>query len=149
MYRPPSRTAIERPGAANVAVPDGDEFGTPEQSAAWTPGHPGIALLSLTKALDASTTAIGLTLIPGVVESNPLAATLFSAVGVLPGLLVGTVAVLVCIVAITEAGAAWLGRAPDAPGWVPGATRAVCYLLSSLVFGAVAVHNAVLLWTAT
>lgn len=123
-------------------------FGTPAQSAAWTPGHPGIALLSLTKALDAGTTAIGLTLVPGVVESNPLAAALFSAVGVLPGLLVGTVAVLVAVVAITEASAAWLRRAPDVPGWAPGAARTVGYLVPSLVFGAVAVHNAMLLWTA-
>lgn len=110
-------------------------------------GHPAIACLLLTKALDATTTAVGLTLVPGLVESNPFAAALFSTVGVLPGLLLASLAVLAFVVGVTEAGAAWLARHPDAPGWGPTATRAVGYLPPSLIFGAAAVHNATLLWS--
>lgn len=110
------------------------------------PGHPGIACVSLTKALDATTTAIGLALVPGIAEANPVAATLFSTVGVLPGVVLGSLIVLAFVVALTESGVAWLRRQPDAPDWAPTATRVAGYLLPSLVFGAAAVHNAALLW---
>jgi hypothetical protein len=118
--------------------------GTP---GAVSPGHPGIALLSLTKALDAGTTVLGLSLVPGIVESNPFAAALFSAVGLVPGVLVGSLAVLAFVVAVTETGAAWLRRVSDGPEWAPTAARAVGYLAPSLVFAAAAVNNAALLWT--
>ena len=116
--------------------------------AAVVPGHPAIVCLSLTKALDATTTAVGLAFVPGVVEANPFAAALFAAVGVFPGLLLASLAVLAFVVAITETGAAWLARRSDAPEWAPVATRTVGYLPPSLVFGAAAVHNAALLWVA-
>ena len=111
-------------------------------------GHPAIACLLLTKALDATTTAVGLTLVPGLVESNPFAAVLFSSVGVLPGLLLATLAVLAVVVGVTEAGVAWLRKRPDTPGWGPTVTRIVGYLPPSLVFGVAAVHNTTLLWSA-
>ena len=111
-------------------------------------GHSGIVLLALTKALDAATTALGLVLVPRIVESNPFAATLFETVGVLPGLLLGSLAVVGVVVLVTEYGVAKLRRTPDAPDWAPTATRIVGYFPPSLLFGAVAVYNAALLWSA-
>lgn len=111
------------------------------------PGHPAFACLLLTKALDATTTAVGLALVPGLAEANPVAATLFSTVGVLPGLLLASLVILAIVVAVTETGAGWLRRHPDAPGWAPRATRIAGYLPPSLVFGAAAIHNATLVWS--
>lgn len=109
-------------------------------------GYPGIALLSLSKALDAATTLLGLTLVPGVVETNPFAAALFSRLGVVAGVVVASITVLAVVVAVTEAGVAWLRRS-DAPEWAAAATRAVGYLPPSLLFCAATVHNAALLLT--
>ena len=116
--------------------------------AAASPGHPGIACLSLTKALDATTTALGLALVPGIAEANPFAAALFSAVGVIPGVALGSLLVLAFVVGVTEIGVAWLRRQSDAPGWAPTAVRVVGYVPLSLLFVVVAIHNAMLLWSA-
>jgi len=99
-------------------------------------------LLVVTKALDAGTTAVGLMLVPGFVEGNPLAATVLNSSSVGAGLLSLSLLVVFGVGLVTEIGARYLAGHPDAPDWSPTLTRMVGYGPLSVIFAAAAIHNA-------
>ncbi|TKX73138.1 hypothetical protein EXE46_14715 [Halorubrum sp. GN11_10-6_MGM] len=103
-----------------------------------------MCLLLATKFADALTTGIGLTYVPGVHESNPVVAPIFKEVGVTEGLLFGSFAIVVGIVAVTEIGALVIARRRR-NGHLAPVVRAVGYGLPSLLFAFVAVRNAAVL----
>ena len=101
-----------------------------------------VGFLGVSKALDAGTTAFGLTFVPGLAEANPFPATVFGSVGVGTGLLVLSVLTVVVVTLVTEAGARYLEGHEEAADWSPTATRLVGYAPLSIVFLAAALHNA-------
>lgn len=107
-------------------------------------GSPGawIGFLGVSKALDAGTTAVGLLFVSGLSEANPFPAGVFGSIGVGMGLLILSVATVVVVALVTEAGARYLRGHEDAAEWSPTATRIVGYAPLSVVFLAAALHNA-------
>ncbi|WP_435346462.1 DUF5658 family protein [Haloarchaeobius sp. HRN-SO-5] len=62
----------------------------------------GVAAVALTTTLDAVTTLVGLTFVPGVVEGNPVVRAVFRQTGVLVGVVLVSAVVLVGITLLTE-----------------------------------------------
>ncbi|VTT87309.1 hypothetical protein DM2_643 [Halorubrum sp. DM2] len=103
-----------------------------------------MCLLLATKFADALTTGVGLAYAPAVYEANPIARPVFEGLGITDGLLFGSFAVVVAIVAVTEIGALAVARWRR-DGHLAPVVRAVGYGLPSLLFAAVAVRNAAVL----
>jgi len=105
---------------------------------------PGFLLLSATKAADVLTTAVGLTLIPGLTELNPIASTVFGEMGAVDGLVaLGTGVVLVTGLAV-EFCACEAYRHTGSPT-LPALLRIGAYGSLSTVYAYAAVNNAVLI----
>ena len=104
----------------------------------------GLVLLVGTKLADVVTTAVGLRYVPGIVEANPVANTVFAEWGVLGGLTVLGVA----SVAVAVLGAELLGvelrRRLDLSKTALLAQASV-YATLSVLFGLVAIHNGLLI----
>jgi hypothetical protein len=107
-----------------------------------------LAALIATKVGDVVTTAFGLLFVSGVAERNPVIARLAAAFGVVPALVLLSLASLGLVVACTEAGVTTLRRA-EAPKWTEAATRGVGYGLPSTVFALATLNNAVVLLVAS
>lgn len=104
----------------------------------------GVVLLAGTKLADAVTTAVGVMAVPGIVELNPIASAVFAGKGTLTGL-----AVLSFVtVAVATVTAEWLAilirRRFDMPRLALLA-KGTIYGSLSLLFGAIAVNNALLI----
>jgi len=101
----------------------------------------GLALLTVTKLLDALTTGIGLLYLPGVYEANPIVASVFREVGVVIGLAVASVAIIAGITLVVEICSVLVSvRRRD--GHLAPVVRLVGYGLPSVCFAIVSVHNA-------
>lgn len=125
----------------SVGYGEGIDYATPfrhlvDWSRVW------VVLLVVGKGLDAATTAFGLLVVPGFVEANPFAASVFDSLGVATGLLVLSVLTVATVALATELGAWYLNRKEGAPGWGPTATRILGYVPLSIVFVFAALHNA-------
>lgn len=104
----------------------------------------GLFLLLTTKTADAATTAVGLRFVPGIVERNPFADTVFVASGTVTGLVVLSFAT----VAVATLTAEWLAVSIYRRFHMARAallSKATIYGLLSLLFGAIAVNNALLI----
>lgn len=89
------------------------------------------------------TTAVGLLFVPAVAEANPLLRRLVGLVGVVPGVLLGTVAVLATVVLVTEAGVLVCRRLDsESPRW-GRLVRTVGYGPLTAVFAIAALNNLV------
>lgn len=104
----------------------------------------GVVLLAGTKAADAVTTAVGLSYLSGIVELNPVANAVFAGNGTLTGLILLSFATVLFGVLSAELLAVELRRRLELyrPALV---VQATIYGSLAALFGAVAVHNAVLL----
>lgn len=119
----------------------------PDDSSAVRSGPPtvrlGITSVTLTKSLDALTTVVGLTVMHPSWEANPLARTVFNEIGVVPGLILGSIATILTVTAITELGvvvaARFDGHRSDA------VLRFVGYGLASGISVVIAIHNGLVL----
>ena len=104
---------------------------------------PWILALVASKSGDLVTTVVGLTVVDGLTERNPVAGTVFRQFGVV-GLCVMTAAVLLVVVLVVEYAASVLERHDDT-SIGPSTVYFLGYLPLVTVFGAATVYNAVLL----
>jgi len=105
----------------------------------------GVALLGVTRSLDAVTTLLGLALVPTLEEANPLARAIFAAIGPVAGLVVLSVAGIAAVTLVTELGVSLI---ETGEGPIDGTTiRYLGYGLPSVLSLVAAVHNARLLVT--
>lgn len=101
----------------------------------------GLALLTVTKLMDALTTGIGLVHLPGVYEANPFVASVFHETGVVIGLTVASAAIVVSITLVVEISSILVSvRKRD--GHLAPVVRFVGYGLPSVLFAIISVHNA-------
>lgn len=109
--------------------------------AAW----PFVAVLAATKLADAATTYLGLEVVAGVREANPVVASAVAAHGTLPALAAVTLTVVCAVALVTETAVAVVSRYADAPPQSQFAVRLVGYGLPSAVHVAVSTRNAAVL----
>lgn len=107
----------------------------------------GLAGLVVSKLADATTTFLGLQFVPYVVESNPHLRLLMASIGVLPGLLLGTILVLGLVVGVTESARIACQRLDRDVDSALRIVRFVGYVPLSIVFGAASLHNLVVVLT--
>jgi hypothetical protein len=103
-----------------------------------------IGPLVVAKAGDAITTILGLTLVPGLVETNPAVRLVIDHAGVAGGVLLATALSIAVVVAVTETGFAVCRRLAVDEG-IPSVVRMAGYYPAALVFGATAAYNAALI----
>lgn len=104
----------------------------------------GLVVLVGTKLADVVTTAVGLRYVPGIVEANPLANAGFTGIGLLCGLtLLGFASVALAALA-AECFGVEIRRRLGCPKTALFAQASV-YAALSVLFGAVAVHNGLLI----
>lgn len=101
-----------------------------------------IVTLIVTKVADTLTTALGLLYVPGVLESNPVMATVFTAVGVLPGLILAHGAIITSLIVLTEG---VLARIAPSTVWDIVGIRLLGYGPVIVLSSIAAVHNAAIL----
>lgn len=101
----------------------------------------GLALLTVTKLLDALTTGIGLLYFSNVYEANPLVAFLFHETGVALGLMVASFIIVVTITLVVEVSSI-LTSVRRQDGHLAPVVRFVGYGIPSALFAIVSVHNA-------
>lgn len=104
---------------------------------------PWILVLVASKSGDLVTTAVGLTVVDGLTERNPVAGAVFRRFGVV-GLCVLSAAVLLAVVLVVERAATVLDRHDDTT-MESDTVYLLGYLPLVTVFGAVTVYNVVLL----
>lgn len=104
----------------------------------------GFVLLLGTKAADAATTAVGLYSVPGIVERNPVADAVFGGEGTVAGLAVLSVATVAVATVVAELLAVEVRRRLGRDR-LALALKAAIYGSLSALFGAIAVHNALLI----
>jgi len=104
---------------------------------------PWILALVASKTGDLLTTVVGLTVVDGLTERNPVAGAVFLQFGVV-GLCVLTAAVLLAVVLVVERAASVLER-HDETAVGSDTVYLIGYLPLVTVFGAATVYNAVLL----
>lgn len=101
---------------------------------------PGYVVLWLTKLADILTTVVGLELIPGLVEMNPLARAYMGTVGTVPGLLLQGGAVVIGTTLVVEYSLHrlyfWHGSETAVL-----AIRGAAYGTLSVLYGLTAIHN--------
>ena len=102
-----------------------------------------IRALFLTKAADASTTAIGL-LFLSLTEGNPVIRRLVHGIGVVPGVVVASVLGIGVVVGVTELGVWAIAYAMVDRRWVR-LVRTLGYGIPSTLWAVVSVHNAALI----
>jgi len=107
--------------------------------------RPFVAVLAATKAADAATTYLGVEVVAGVHEANPVVAGVLAAHGTVPGLAAVTAAVVCAVALVTETAVAAAARYADASPQSQFAVRLVGYGLPSAVNVAVSVRNAAVL----
>lgn len=103
----------------------------------------GIVLLVLTKSSDLLTTAVGLTVVDGVYERNPVAAWVYSDFGLL-GLAVLSLLGILLILLVVESASRWVANIDDCQIRRSHLTL-ISYLPLSVVFAFATVHNSILL----
>jgi hypothetical protein len=130
---PSERSRRSTPTAASDASPD--RFGRSVLSVS------GMAVLTVTKLLDALTTGVGLLHLPGVYEANPLVASVLHETGVVIGLAVASVAIIAGITLVVES-CSILVSVRRRDGHLAPVVRFVGYGLPSVIFAAISVHNA-------
>ena len=104
----------------------------------------GFVFLAGTKLADALTTAVGVSYVPGIVELNPFAAAVFAGNGTVTGLVVLSFAT----VAVATLAAEWLAvhiRRRLGMDRAALLAKAAVYGVLSLLFGAIALNNALLI----
>lgn len=101
----------------------------------------GLAVLSLTKALDGVTTMVGLSASTSIVEKNVFVASAMHAIGVASALLLTSVVTIATIVIATETATCLSRRTTSAELPRPAAIRLVGYGIPSLFHIAIATHN--------
>lgn len=90
---------------------------------------------------DTTTTFLGLQFVPYVVESNPNLRLLIASIGLIPGLILGTIVVLGFVVGVTES-ARVVSRRMDCDVYsAQRVVRFVGYVPLSIVFCAASLHN--------
>lgn len=105
----------------------------------------GMALLTVTKGLDAVTTGVGLLYIPKVYEANVLASAVLREVGVVTGLVIMSFVIVTGITLVTEiASISVCTRRLD--GHLTPLVRIVGYGAPSLLFTVVSIHNVAILF---
>lgn len=104
----------------------------------------GLFFLVTTKAADAVTTAVGLRFVPGIVERNPVADSVFGASGTVTGLVVLSFATVVVATLTAEWLAVSIYRRFRMVR-IALLSKVTIYGLLSLLFGAIAVNNALLI----
>lgn len=107
----------------------------------WSPI--GTAALGSAKLADVVTTIVGLAFF-GAIEANPVGRSLIAHLGLVPGLVLGGLAVVVFIALVTERGVAATRLAQTDPVWPP-LVRSVGYGVPTLLFTGVAAYNAALI----
>lgn len=101
--------------------------------------------LVLSKLLDGATTAVGLLFVPAVAEANPLLRRLVAVLGIVPGVVLGTLVVVGTVVLVTEAGVLACQRLDPEPRRWGRIVRTVGYGPLTVVFAIAAVNNLVLI----
>lgn len=105
----------------------------------------GLAGLVVTKVADTTTTFLGLQFVPSVVESNVYLRALIASVGLIPGLLLGTLVVLGLVVGVTESARLACLRLDCEERSAQRTVQFVGYVPLSIVFCAVSLHNLVVI----
>lgn len=103
----------------------------------------GLTAVGVTRSMDACSTLLGLALVPALEEANPVARSVFRAVGPVPGIVALSLVAILAVAVVTELGVRTVNRSA-----VPNQGRAVRYLgygVPSVLSAAAAVHNVVLL----
>lgn len=101
-------------------------------------------LLIASKLFDAATTAIGLVMVPFAIERNRTARALIADLGLVPGLLLGSVVVVATVFLVTELGVWATTRSELSSGWGAHPVRTIGYVTLSLIFLAAGLNNSVL-----
>ena len=104
----------------------------------------GLLALAGTQLADIVTTAVGVWLVPTIVEANPVADRLFAEVGLLAGLLLAGGLTVVFAAGAAELFGIEVRRRFGLPTAALFAQLSI-YLALSALFGAVAVHNGLLI----
>lgn len=107
----------------------------------------GLIGLVVTKVADTTTTFLGLQFVPYVVESNAYLRSLIASIGLIPGLLLGTLVVLGLVVGVTESARLACLRLDCDVDSAQRTVQFVGYVPLSIVFCAVSLHNLVVILT--
>lgn len=102
-----------------------------------------VAALGSAKLADVVTTIVGLVFF-GAIEGNPVGRSLIAHFGLVPGLVLGSAALVLFIVLVTEWGATAAQLAETDPLWPPR-VRLIGYGLPVLLFTGAAVYNVALI----
>jgi hypothetical protein len=103
----------------------------------------GIVFLAGTKAADIVTTAVGIRLVPSIIEANPFAGGLFADLGLFTGLTLLGFASVLFAAGTAELFCIEIRRRLELSKTALFAQLSI-YLTLSVLFGLVAIHNAVL-----
>lgn len=104
----------------------------------------GLVFLLGTKFADVATTAVGIRLVPSIVEANPVAGGLFAELGLVTGLTVLGFASVLFAAGAAELFGLEVRRRFDLPKTALFAQASI-YLTLSALFGVVAAHNGLLI----
>lgn len=103
----------------------------------------GVLALLVTKLADLATTIAGLTLVTGLTEQNPVAATFVREFGI-PGLVVSSAVGLAVVIVVVEKLSTHVARS-DAYDLRPRTLYLLSYVPLSVVFAAASINNSLLL----
>lgn len=87
---------------SHVSGLDADSVTTEDHSQFRLTAIEGVLAVAVTTSLDAISTIAGLSLVPALVERNPMARVLFEAFGLLPGIVIASTVAILLVVAVTE-----------------------------------------------
>lgn len=104
----------------------------------------GLTFLAGTKLADVVTTVVGVQYVPSIVEANPVADTLFVEMGLVTGLTVLGFATVLFAACAAELFGLEIRRRFGLPKTALFAQGSI-YLILSVLFGLVAIHNATLI----
>jgi len=102
----------------------------------------GFALLVLTKSTDLLTTIVGLTVVEGLAEKNPVGALIYREIGIV-GLIGASIVGVLLVVVVVELAGSWIATLDDC-SLECRHLYLIGYLPLILVYSAATIHNSML-----
>jgi len=132
---------------SHVSGLDADTVATENHSQFRLTATEGVLAVAITTSLDGISTIAGLSLVPTLVERNPLTRRLFDAVGLFAGIVIASVVAIVLVATVTELAVRYLdARTADDDG-LEVTIRLIGYGTPSIVSLSTALHNVALVAT--
>lgn len=104
----------------------------------------GVLAVAITTSFDAISTVAGLSLVPTLVERNPLARRLFEEVGLYAGIAIASATAILLVAAVTELAVRYVDSRTPEEGRFGVPVRLIGYGTPSIVSISTALHNVAL-----